>query len=129
MDVALENGDLPHVSRYITGPELIAQKIRIRLLTWRGEWLLNQEDGIDYLSLSEQKPPDTEAIADLLRAEILGVDGVVDIDGFTVTFTGERLSASGTVRIAEDVLSLSAVIPFGSGEGNVLFNTVSMPFL
>ena len=136
MDVQLIDGDLPARPTYIDGADLVAQRIAIRLQTWRGEWLLDAAQGIDYLSLLEQKPVDTDAVGDLFRAEILGVSGVDRVEDLTVTFDidARRLSLSGTVVVASETLELSGAVPFaigGLGNANaaVTLRRLSGPFL
>ena len=47
-DIRLDStGDLPDVGALLTGAELVAQRIRIRLLTWLGEWTLDKLAGRD----------------------------------------------------------------------------------
>ena len=45
-DIQLDSvGDLPDVGALLTGAELVAQRIQIRLLTWLGEWPLDKAEG------------------------------------------------------------------------------------
>ena len=117
MDVRLVDNDLPAQSSYIEGAELVHQRLGLRLAQWKGEWLLRASDGIDYLSLLEQKPPDTDGIADLLRAEILSTPGVQAVEDLDVSFTAstQTISASGIVVVDEEQLTLEVSVPWAIG--------------
>lgn len=69
--------------RVIRGPAKIRQAVTIRLRTWVGEWFLDLDHGVPYLGgvLGRQRP---EMVAQVLRRQILGVEGVKRIDSFTL---------------------------------------------
>ena len=56
--------------------ETIAQRIRIRLRRWRGEWFLDGAAGVDYKGRIFRKGASLSGVLDELRREILGVPGV-----------------------------------------------------
>ena len=117
MDIELIDGDLPARPAYIQGAAQVTQRLRLRLWQWRGEWLLDASAGIDYLTLMEQKPPDTDGVSDLLRAEVLTTPGVSAVEDFAVGFdpASQRLSISGTVLVDGERLALEADVPFAIG--------------
>ena len=60
------------------GP-LLAQRIKHRLLTFRGECFLDREVGVPYFSEVLKKNPDLGRIRSLLASVISGVEGVAKI--------------------------------------------------
>lgn len=119
MDVQLVDGDLQTFNRYVVGLELVAQRLRIRLGTFRGEILTRASAGLDILSWLEQKPPDAAAIGDLVLIEIQETPGVVRVEDFVSTFTPatQSLSFSGMVIARAGELQLEAA-PYFSLFGN-----------
>jgi hypothetical protein len=60
----------------VTGQEALAQRIRLRLQVWRGEWFLNPDFGTPYRQQILGK--DGFALIDpVLRSVILSVPGVI----------------------------------------------------
>jgi hypothetical protein len=112
-DLALDplTRDLELPPRVISGPEQITQAVNIHLRTWIGEWFLDLDHGVPYLTevLGKRRPEMVEAV---LRQHILGVDGVQSITSFhlkvdqrtrlaTATWEGETEAgtAGGTVSV------------------------------
>ena len=69
--------------RLIRGPEKVAQSVRIHLRTWIGQWFLDLEHGVPYIGgvLGKQRP---EMVEQILRAHVLGVEGVRRLDRFSL---------------------------------------------
>lgn len=109
--------DLPAFSRHVSGMAVIAQRVRVRLTTLLGNWPLDVEEGIDWISIMGQKPVDTEAISATLVLEMLdtpGVVGVVDIE-FGQTGTVFEMTATLQTEFEED---LPVVIEAPGVDGN-----------
>lgn len=66
-----ENGD-------IRLTESVAQSVRIHLKWILGEWRLGEEIGFPWFEDVLVKNPDLEHIKNLIRSEIMGIDGVRD---------------------------------------------------
>lgn len=66
----------------------VAQKLRIRLGFFLGEWYLNSLKGIPYFTEILVKNPNLDYIEDLLKSEIVGVDGVKEILSFDMVYEG-----------------------------------------
>lgn len=66
------NGGMIH----LTGRESIAQAVRVRLSTLRGEWWLAINRGLPMFDQILVKAPDTRAIEQTIRAEIESVPGI-----------------------------------------------------
>ena len=60
-----------------SGPELVTQRLRIRLNRLLGEWFLDTSQGIDYLGEVFVKAPDLNVIRAMFVKEITATEGVV----------------------------------------------------
>jgi len=79
-DVQLaENGDLPKYTYHTSGNAEVVQKISIRLNTFRGEWILDDSEGLPFLEWLQTKDPPEADIENRIRAEINAVEGVETI--------------------------------------------------
>lgn len=97
-------GDLPEVSRFCTGIELIEQRIRLRLHRGTGEWFLDPNGtGLPLLEWRQMKPPDVQAIVGRLQQELRAIPGVTATRGWTGTHdhAARRLTVSGDVVVAD----------------------------
>ena len=125
-DVQLDNnGDIPIRTAYITGPDLVRQRIRIRLNTWRGEWFLDQRLGLPFLEWKQQKPPDVDVIRALIQREIRTTPGVVGVANLEVSLVQGRIEITGRITVEDVTLDLSAEIlgPQGNSQPvTVLFS-------
>lgn len=94
-------GDLPEVSRFTTGIELVEQRIRLRLRRGVGEWFLDPGGtGLPLIEWREAKPPDVAAIVSRVQTEIREIPGV----SATKNFDGVHDSAARRLTISGDVL-------------------------
>jgi len=62
----------------------VAQKLRIRLNTIKGEYFLNINQGIDYFNTVNVKNPNINNIEDLFKIEILNTPGVTELISFSL---------------------------------------------
>ena len=95
-DLALiENDNNLEVTNFdlvLTGGSLyVANKIRIRLKTFKNEWYLNINAGLPYYESILIKNPNLDYVADLYITEILGTEGVKEIDEFNLEVEGRDL--------------------------------------
>jgi len=125
-DVQLDNnGDIPIRTAYITGPDLVRQRIKIRLNTWRGEWFLDQRLGLPFLEWKQQKPPDVNVIRALIQREIRTTPGVVGVANLEVSLVQGRIEITGRITVEDVTLDLSAEISGPQGNSQpvtVLFS-------
>lgn len=71
---------------FAVGARGVAQHVRARLMTFRGEWFLDIDAGVVWLAeiMAEQYNP---ALAEaLVKSEVLDTPGVVAINAFSVGF-------------------------------------------
>jgi len=90
------DGDLPAFTRHVQGVEIIAQRIRARVATHRGDWPLDTSAGIPWTDYLGQKPVDLEGLAALLALDILATPGVEQIDDLAWSQTGDAVSITMT---------------------------------
>lgn len=74
-DLMIRDGDI----ELIGGADRVAQEIKITLLTWLGEWFLDQRVGVPYLENVLVKNPDMNYIRAILRKKVANVDGVKNV--------------------------------------------------
>ncbi len=80
------DGDLQPFSRHVTGMELVQQRIKVRVFTFLGEWLLDQAAGLDWQGFAQQKPFEQDAVGILIRNEIAKTRGVVAVTAWSTTY-------------------------------------------
>lgn len=98
-DLVMSSGDFVTT----TGLEEAAQRIRDRLLTFRGEYYLNLSYGVDYIGKILIKNPKTSVIAAHIRSEILkSVTG--KITSFESLLKNRELSVTYGLTIDGDTL-------------------------
>lgn len=116
-DVQLdEHGDLPALTRHVSGVDLIRQRIKTRLQTFAGEWFLDERRGLPYLEWKQARPADVAPIRARLRRDIVTTPGVIRVEDLAVTFTDGIIRARGTIFVEDQQLSLDAEI--GALPGN-----------
>lgn len=101
-DLMVKEGKLVLVS----GANLVAQRIKITLLTFLGEWFVDTTIGIPYLEQVLVKPADKTKLENIFRKKILSVEGVKKVMSIdTLIDRAERsLSIEFTVETGEGVL-------------------------
>lgn len=88
-DMFLKNGD-------IVLEDSVAQKIKIRLLWFEGEWRWNKEEGLPYFSDILVKNYDTNYIESIIREKIFEVEEVTEVK--EVTLLVDRKTRVATIR-------------------------------
>lgn len=93
-DLALSAGRLTLVS----GADAVAQRLRVRLKLWRGEWILDRGVGFPWQRVLGEK--DTARLAEsLLREAIVTCPGVRSLDRFAFTVDPTTRRASLTFAV------------------------------
>lgn len=64
----------------------VAQKIRIRLLWFEGEWRWDVDEGMPYKDSLLIKNPDTDYFESIIREKIFEVEEVTEVKEVVVTF-------------------------------------------
>lgn len=71
----------------------VAQKIRIRLLWFEGEWRWNTDEGMPYMTNLLVKNPDTDYFESIVREKIFEVDEVVDVKDVRIVYDAKTREA------------------------------------
>lgn len=98
MDILLDSkGDL-YVSPEgdIALGNSVAQKIRIRLLWFEGEWKWDVDEGLPYMSDLFIKNPDVDTFEGIVRSKIFEVDEVTDVREVLVDY--DRQTRIATIK-------------------------------
>lgn len=109
VDLALDqtNFDLD-VSRddlfFFTGPDAIAQHLKIRLRLYRGEWFYDTRVGIPYYGTILVKNPNIPAVRDIYRRAIESTPGVERLDDLDLNLNASTrvLSVSFSAKLEGD---------------------------
>jgi hypothetical protein len=113
IDAALDplTGDLPPTSRFVTGIELVRQRIRLRLQRGLGEWFLDPSQGLPFLQWRQDKPPNVQSIVTRIQQEIRQVSDVLGTSNFKGTHdaVARRLTVTGDVLVQGATVSLLVV--------------------
>lgn len=70
----------------VINAEAVAQHVRQRLKSFRGEWFLDTTAGVPWLDQVLGYQYDPALAESVIKAEILGTDGVIEITSFSVRF-------------------------------------------
>lgn len=103
------------LANYATGSEATAQRVRTTLLCILGEWWLDQTVGVPWYAPEDPNSPDNTGVTPImggsgppnlgyieavLKAAILGIDGIATLDSFVMNFDHRiralSVSAGGT---------------------------------
>lgn len=82
-NLSLVNRDL---SFTLDNSSYLAQKLKIRLSFFLGEWYLNVLKGIPYFDQILIKNPDLNFVEDLIKTEITTTPGVDTLESFNLTY-------------------------------------------
>ena len=129
-DIQLDaDGDWPLFPIHVTGTLLVLQRVKIRLATFLGEWLLDASTGLDILRWMGEKPFDIDRAGAEVRLAIETTPGVVRTESFTATFDGPNRSAlfTGRVVLEDEVLDFE-VAPAGVASLDAVNQTSSVVF-
>lgn len=101
MDVGLEDGDLPAFCRFIQGEDETIQRLRLRMLQHRGDWILDRSAGLPYLDWGQLRSPPLEQIRAAIQVEIETCPGVERVERIDVAFVQPRqeVTVQATARL------------------------------
>lgn len=116
MDIALNGYDAtfvngPDITSVVVrrAPEVVAQRLKIRLRTFFGEWFINTSYGVPYFQRILKKGIDKTTVDNLLREQILEEPGVLEIIAFNSDLDDYSRSyyCSFEIRTAEGSASVT----------------------
>lgn len=125
-DVYLDpaTGDLPASWRFANPTELILQRIRIRLETFFGEWILDQSKGLPIEDWRKFHQPPLDEVLALVRREVSTVPGVLRTDNPSIRIDSRGSRRRGVIVVEMDIRAPDndsmrvRVDLFGSGLGS-----------
>ena len=92
-----------------TGKDAVAQGIKQALHFWRGQWFINQTEGVPYLERVFVQPVTAGLASTVISDTMRGVDGVLSVSNVASSidpFTRKLSYASRiTTRFGEDEIS------------------------
>ena len=81
-DILIKDGDF----LLIDNAERVAQQIKVKLLTFLGEWFLDTTLGVTYLEYILVKQPNQELIKQILSEQISSVDDVKSLNALELDY-------------------------------------------
>ena len=81
-DILIKDGDF----LLIDNAERVAQQIKVKLLTFLGEWFLDNTWGVPYLEYILVKQPNQDLIKQILSEQILSVDDVKSLNALELDY-------------------------------------------
>jgi hypothetical protein len=91
--------------------ETVGQRLKIRLLTFYGEWFINTVYGVPYFSRLLGIKQTSKAAADLIfQQQILAEEGVKEIVTFNSTFVNRKYSLVFSVRVVTGEVTAPIVV-------------------
>jgi hypothetical protein len=119
-DIRIQGGDIVLTSDY-SYLETMKQRIRAALLTFYGEWFLDNPDnptvGVPYFqSLFSDKIPTINLADSIFRTALIKIEGVTSVDELTFDYdkTTRNLEVTFRVQIFDNGDYIEDVIDFGS---------------
>lgn len=110
-DIIWRNGPLRKEETTQPFTETVGQRLKIRLLTFLGEWSFNTIYGVPYWQRLLGIKQTSKAAADLIfQQEILKEEGVKEIVSFESTFVNRKYSLVFKVRVVTGEISAPIVI-------------------
>ena len=100
-DLELENGDL----LLVQDASATAQRIRHRLLTFRGEWFLDLLFGPDYLKDILIKNSRLNVVTAIIKSEILKSVDSGSFSDFSTTLSDRNSSISYTLNLENETIT------------------------
>ena len=104
-DAVFINGPLTSEGITTNPEDVVAQRLRIRLQTFRGEWFLNTEYGVSYWQRILAKKTTKVAVDRIFQQQILSERGVRELVSFSSTFQNRRYEMSFVVRVLDGSLT------------------------
>jgi len=98
-DLTWKNGPLTPDYTTQTRVDVVAQRLRIRLLTFREEWFLDTSYGVPYFQSILGHKIKKSAVDLIFQREILAENGVKELTFFESTFENRKYSLSFRVKV------------------------------
>lgn len=98
---------------FVSGVEYYAQKLKVRLWFFLGEWFLDTAEGTPFYQSILVKNPDTDLIETLLKARILESPGVIELKSFELVYDNSLRKATVTFQVQTEAgpVTISETVP------------------
>lgn len=109
-DIVWNNG--PLTKDYVTEPftQTVAQRLKIRLLTFQEEWFMDTTYGVPYWQQILGIKSTKSAVDTIFQQQILAETGVKEITSFSSTFENRNYSLTFTVKVVDGTITSPIVI-------------------
>ena len=104
------NGPLTLENFTSDAADVVAQRLRVRLSTYRGEWFLNTEYGVSYYQRILAKKTTKVAVDRIFQQQILSERGVRELVSFSSTFENRQYNMSFKVRVMNGSVTESITV-------------------
>lgn len=98
----------------IDGAARIAQQVKVTLLTFFGEWFLDQTFGVPYLEYILVKNPNRSQIENILRSKVMDVPGVTAVPTVDIQYDAALRRAAielPDMQTTEGIVPVKAILP------------------
>ncbi len=110
-DLVFQNGSCPVTQHQA---DIVAQRLRITLYTFYGEWFLNETIGVPYIQQIFTKVTKKSTVDLIFQGLIAADPGVIEILTFTSEVTPQRgYTMTFSVRVADNTASLPITLSIG----------------
>ena len=110
-DIVWRNGPLRKEETTQPLTETVSQRLKIRLLTFMGEWFLDTTYGVPYWQRMLGIKQTSKAAIDLiLQQQILEESGVKEIVSFNSTFQNRQYSLSFSVKVVTGEITSPIIV-------------------
>lgn len=98
---------------FVEGVEYYAQKLKVRLWFFLGEWFLDTSEGTPFFQSILIKNPDIELINTLIKARILESPGVIELKSFDSEYDNSlrKFSVTFQVQTEAGLVTISETVP------------------
>ena len=110
LDAKLEGLDYPDRRRFVSGIDLVAQRIRVRLSTHKGEILRDTSIGLPWAEWLSTKPVPLASVRSGVRRQAAAVAGVTSVSDVQASVSGGIVSVSLDATTDEGTVSIQASI-------------------
>ncbi len=103
IDYKLRDGDIVIEDNDTATTDATAQRLRQKLLLWRGEWWLDRQAGFPYLQRVLGQRPRPEVVGSLVRQLVERDPDVRSVDNLRLDFdaTTRRIAIAFTARLVD----------------------------
>ena len=111
-DILIKDGDF----LLIDNAERVAQQIKVKLLTFLGEWFLDTTWGVPYLEYILVKQPNQELIKQILSEQISSVDDVKSLNALELDYQVKIRTLIVNYEVSTEYGLISRMVVLGYGD-------------